>query len=283
VASRRAQKDAARQAREQAVAQIKAQQAFRTRLLMLGGVLAVVIAAVVVVIVVSSSGGGGSVKDVNDQQDGAQYSHAVAQARVASLLQGIPQSGSVLGSPIAPVTITEFGDLVCPICDAYAIDTEPDLILSDVRTGEVKLLWRADDTASGYANEAMFDTTQTAILSAGLQDKAWNFIMLTYYEQPATIGGQDAERVPYVTPSYLANRAQQIPGLKLAPWQANLQNPVFVAKVKSDVRAANTEAPRGTPTLIVQGPKGSVTYDANGELAAVPSVGQLQQLIAQVK
>jgi protein-disulfide isomerase len=282
VASRKQQKEQARAAREAAHAQLRSQQNRRSRVLTLGGVLAVVIAAVVVVIIVSSSGGGGSSGGVLTQRDSAGFTHSGAQADVKTLLSGIPQSGNVLGSPIAPVTITEFGDLVCSTCDAFALESEPQLIQSEVRTGKVQLVYRGDDTASATANGKEWAATQLAARSAGLQNKEWNFIMTVYDEQPLEIDGKSAELATYVTPAYLANRAQQVAGLNMAKWQANLTNPSLKAAVAADLHAAQDEAPNGTPTIIVEGPKGSVTYDSSDTLSAVPTLAQLQALIKQV-
>ena len=35
------------------------------------------------------------------------------------MLKGIPQHGTTLGNPKAPVTFTEYGDLQCPICKDF--------------------------------------------------------------------------------------------------------------------------------------------------------------------
>ena len=72
-------------------------------------------------------------------------------------------------------------------------------------------------------------------------------------------------------------------GLNLKAWQANLGNSTLIKQVRTDLSAAQVEAPRGTPTIIVTGPSGqSQTYDSSGKLSAVPSIAQLKQLIAQV-
>ncbi|MGD0197681.1 MAG: thioredoxin domain-containing protein [Solirubrobacteraceae bacterium] len=288
MASRREQKEAARRAREQAVAQLKAQHARRNRLFMLGGVVAIVIAAIVVVVVVSSSGGGSlkalTSKGLPSQKvDGAYYSPKQAVSLTDTLLAGLPEHGNVLGNPDAPVTITEYLDFVCPTCDDYALATEPQVISTEVRAGTVKLVYRADDTASSFANQNAWVTSQTAALAAGLQNKAWYYILLMYDEQPQTINGQDAEDVAYVNSAYMQNRAEQIKGLNLVQWQSNLTNPTLVRQTNADLAAAKTQAPRGTPTLIVSGAKGSVTWDANGQESAVPTYSQLAGLVSQVQ
>lgn len=245
----------------------------RSQLMLAGVVMVAVIVAAVVVIVISGSGG----KPLTQQQQTGK------SRAVSALLAGIPQSGTTLGSASAPVTITEFGDLVCPICDDYALGTEQQLISAEVRTGKVKLVWRAAYTASSYANASGYTPSQVAIRSAGLQDKGWNYILLTYEVQPTVINGQDAEDVPYVTTSYLQNIAEHIPGLNLVKWQSNMTNTTLIAAVNADTNAAKTDAPRGTPTIIVSGSKGAVTYDQSGsEPSAIPTLAQLQALIAQV-
>ena len=180
------------------------------------------------------------------------------------------------------MTITEYGDLVCPVC-AYLAATElPPIIDQLVRTGRAQLVYKAADTASSYRNEAAFLTDEAGVLSAGLQRKAWDYILLVYDEQPQTIAGQHAEDVAYVTAAYMQSRAQQVAGLDLVRWQADLSNPAVIAQVRAEAASAATQAPNGTPAIIVSGPKGRVTYDANGQLSVVPTVAQMQELISRV-
>jgi protein-disulfide isomerase len=283
VASRKQQKEAARAAREQAVRQMKASQSRRTRMLTLYSVLAVAIVAVAAVILVSSSKGGGSIAGVLTQRDGAADTHAEAAADIKRLLNGIPQHGDVLGNPNAPVTVTEYGDLVCPVCDIFATSTEPQLISAEVRTGKVQLWFRGTETASNFDNNSEYTATQVAARAAGLQDKEWDYILLLYDEQPQTIGGKDAEDVGYVNSAYLLNRAQQIPGLNVAEWQRNLGDASLSQLVNADTASANELGVRGTPTLLFSGPKGTVQYDKDStEPSVIPTLQQMQALIKQV-
>jgi protein-disulfide isomerase len=285
VASRKQQKEAARQAREQRVAQMKAAQSRRTRMSTLSAVVVGVIIAAGVFILVSSSGGGGPASQVLTQRDGAGYSHAGAQANVASLLDGIPQHGNVLGNPNAPITITEFGDLVCSSCDDWDLTSEPQLITQYVRTGKVQLQYRGVETSSGYYNGGEYVATQVAARAAGLQNKEWNYIVLLYDEQPRVIGGKSAELVKYVSSTYLLNRAQQLApyGLNVAEWKRHLNDPTLIQDVTADTAAATQMGVSGTPTIFISGPKGTVQYDKGATLpSVVPTIQQLAALIAQV-
>ena len=60
----------------------------------------------------------------------------------AALLSGIPQSGTTLGSPSAPVRLVEYADLQCVYCGAWARDVFPTLVRRYVRTGKVQLEFR---------------------------------------------------------------------------------------------------------------------------------------------
>src|SRR5438128_9145282 len=58
-------------------------------------------------------------------------------AQTLSMLAGIPQRGGSLGSPAAPATLFEFGDLQCPACAQFATEALPAIVSSYVRAGRV--------------------------------------------------------------------------------------------------------------------------------------------------
>jgi len=274
MAHRLEQKAAARAKREAGERRRAASRMLRHRLELLGAMAVAVVAAIAAVI---AFGGGGAAKP-----RAAVTASPSAVATVSRLLAGIPQSATTLGSASAPVTITEYGDLVCPVCAVFATTTEPQLIATYVRAGRVKLVFRSLETASFSHNHDQFANTIVAVRSAGLQQRAWDYIELAYYEQPRTIGGVPAEEVSYVTPGYLQGLAQQVPSLDLSAWQANTTNASLIAAVAADGAAAQAAGITATPAELVSGPKGTVQYNQTGTLSAVPTLAQLTQLIDQV-
>ncbi len=256
MASRKEQKEAARQ-RRLAEERSRAERARRDRRLrMLGGTLIGAIAVVAVAIAVSS--GGGSAKVIKPNSAAAKQ----AQSKVNTLLAGIPQSGNTLGDPKAKVTLTEYGDLVCPVCKSFALGAQNQLIANEVRQGKVKIVYKALETASGQANGSMFVPSQAAALAAGNQKKAWNYIELFYHEQ-------GDETSSYVTDNYLSGLAAQIPGLNVSQWSSDRQSSALSSKVTADQQAAAAAGFGSTPTLVVSGPKsqaqpivGDTTYGA---------------------
>jgi protein-disulfide isomerase len=248
MASRTKQKEAARARRvaEERAAAERAQRARRTR--MLGGVLALAVAIVGVAIAISVGGSGSSSAPKPTSTAAKQ-----AASTVNNLIAGIPQSGVTIGSPTAKVTVTEFGDLECPLCRDFALGAETQLISNDVRSGKVKLVYRSLETATGSAPDpSIFPVQQAAAYAAGAQNKAWNYIMLFYREQ-----GQEA--TGYVTQSFLDGLAAQIPGLNYSQWLSASKSSSYVSQVTSDQQAAAGQGFTSTPTLTIQGPKGQAT------------------------
>jgi protein-disulfide isomerase len=228
--------------REQARAQRKALEqaelasaARRKRLIQLGVVIGVVVAIIVVIAVATS--GGGSKKVATE---GPRANQEVAA--VTSLLRGIPQSANTLGDPKAPLTMQYFGDLECPVCQAFTLGVIPTLVSKYVRTGKLKIEYRSLETAT--REPETFKTQQVAALAAGKQHHMWDYIELFYHEQ----GTEDSG---YVTEGYLQKLAQQVPGLNLAAWSGARNEPAFSAEVTSDQQAATQAGFTGTPSFLL--------------------------------
>jgi protein-disulfide isomerase len=177
-----------------------------------------------------------------------------------------------LGSPSAKVTMTEYGDLECPVCQTLALGAQNQVIQNDVRSGKVKLVYRSLETASsGSPIPNAFQNQQIAAYAAGLQNFGWNYVELFYHEQ-----GQEA--TGYATESYLDNIAKQIPGLNYSKWLTDRKNPTLLAQLNADQQAASAAGYRSTPTVIVSGPKGSGqplvgVFDYNTYKSAITTVG----------
>jgi protein-disulfide isomerase len=242
MASRTKQKEEAR-ARRLAEEQARTERARRQRRMqMLGGVVLAAVAVIAVAIAISSSGGG---------TKATPSAFKSAAATVDSQLAGIPQSGVTLGSPSAKVTVTEYGDLQCPICRDFALGAEAQLIANEVKAGKVKLTYKSLMTATGNSpNPNIFPTQQAAAYAAGNQAKAWNYILVFYHSQ-----GQ--EGTAYVNQGFLDGIAQAIPGLNFSKWKTDSANPNFQAQVQAEQQQAGTRGFNSTPTIVVQGPKGA--------------------------
>jgi protein-disulfide isomerase len=262
MASRTKQKEEARARRlaEERARVERARRQRRTR--MLGGVVLGAVALVAVAIALSLGGGNSA-----GLAKGKKASQTVAT--VQSLLAGIPQSGARLGNPKAPVTMTYYGDLECPICQDFTLNGGfPQLVSNDVKAGKVQIVYRAFQTAT--RDPTVFQTQQVAALAAGEQQRFWNFVELFYHEQ-------GTEGTSYVTESYLDGLAQQVPGLSINQWKTDRSNSALASQVQADGQSGTKLGVSGTPTLIFQGPKGTATPSSS-----VPSYSELEQAVKKV-
>jgi protein-disulfide isomerase len=260
MASRTRQKEEAR-ARRIAEEQARAEREHRQRRVrLIGGIVVAAIAVVAVAIAISSGGGSSGLKT---------GTAATATSKtVQQLLNGIPQSGATLGNPNAPVTMEYYGDLECPICRDFTLNGGfGQLVANEVREGKVKVVYRALQSAT--RDPSVFREQQVAALAAGKQNKFWHFAELFYREQGTEGSG-------YVTNSYLAQLASQVPGLNLSEWQSARSDSGLAGQVSSDGSTASAAGINSTPTLIFSGPKGKTG------ITGVATYSQLQQAIQQV-
>ncbi len=220
-----------------------ASAARRTRLTQLGIVVSVVVVAIVAILIAT---GGGSKKGLPKT---AHEKNATVN-EVSSLIAGIPQSGNVLGSPTAPVTLQYFGDLECPICQKFTLGSLPTVIPKWVRTGKLRIEYRSLETAT--REPEVFKAQQVAAYAAGKQNKAWNFIETFYHEQ----GEEDSG---YVTEKYLQGIASQVPGLNLTQWTSNRSDPELAKEVTTDAEAAANAGFNGTPSFLIGRSGGSMS------------------------
>jgi protein-disulfide isomerase len=265
MASRTKQKEEARARRlaeERARLERERQQ---RRLRMVVGVVLAAVAVIVVAIAISSNSG----KSNSGLQTGTKANATVSG--VETLLAGIHQNGNTIGNPNAKVTITEFGDLQCPICRDFALGAESTLIAKDVRAGKVKLVYRSLETATGNGpNPGVFPTQQAAALAAGQQQRMWDYIELFYHQQ----GTEDTN---YVNDVYLDGLARQISGLNFAKWNSDRTSSSLTSQVTADEQTAASKGYNSTPTLLVSGPKGQAR-----PIVGDTDYGTLEQAIQSV-
>jgi protein-disulfide isomerase len=226
----------------------------RQRLLQLsaGGVFLAIIVVVVVIIVVSSG-----------SSSGGDPSKLAGKAEVEKLLAGIPQSGTALGKPDAPVKVFEYGDLQCPYCKANAEEVTPEIIENQVRKGEVSITFRNFIIIGPESIPA-----GEAALAAGAQGKGWNFIELFYRNQAEENSG-------YVTEEFIESVGKEAGIPDLAKWNEERKS----GKYKKQIEATSKQAAKlgfsGTPSFAAEGP-GSKGL----ELMGTPeTTGQIEEAI----
>lgn len=122
-------------------------------------------------------------------------------ARTESMLRGIRQTGTALGSPSAAVTLVEFADPQCPYCGMWARDALPAIVDRYVRPGKVRIVF----TGMTFVGSDSETALRTA-LAAGHENRFWDVLELLYENQ-----GQ--ENSGWVTDSLLRSIGAAVPGL----------------------------------------------------------------------
>ena len=201
----------------------QAREVHTKRLWRLGAAVAAAAVIAGVGIAVSSSGG----------------AKPAAPATTSSLLAGIPEHNGVLGDPKAPLTVTEYVDLQCPICAKAAQSTVPALIHDDVRSGKVKLQVR---TLSFLGD----DSVRAARVAAGAerQGKLWPFLEAFYARQ-------GTENTGYVTDGFLREVAKAS-GVDASQAIGQADSSFASGRLQRADADASRMNVQGTPTMTVK-------------------------------
>jgi protein-disulfide isomerase len=226
MSSRVAEKKRLRAEREERERAATDQAQRKRRLGLLGAAVLVAAVAVVLAIVVSSSGGGTSQK-------------ASKPSATTSLFAGIPQKGVVLGNPNAPVTLTEYADLQCPVCKDYTLAVLPTLVKNYVRDGKVRMVFR---NISIIGPESR--TAAEAGAAAALQNHLWQFADRFYHDQGEENSG-------YVTDTFVKKVGGQVAGLDVARMMSQRDSSGAQQQLATATTEAQVRGVDGTPTIFV--------------------------------
>jgi protein-disulfide isomerase len=209
------------------------------RMLITGGTALVLVIALVVVQQVTSGASGGR----------PDLSNLRGVADVKAEFAGLTERTGTIGNANAKVTITEYGDLRCPLCKAFDDTVVPQVVSDIVRPGTAKLQYKAWPILGPNSVEAA-----KAAYAARQQNALWPYLALTYLNQ-------GDENVEWFTRAVARSFASTV-GLDLARFdkdRASAAATKFIAQVSNEATSLGFA---GTPTIRVAGPKGTVTVDA---------------------
>jgi len=191
--------------------------------------------------------------------EGGRLSRAEIRQEVAELLANVPQDGTTLGSPDAPITLRVFGDIECPTVKRFVMNHLPSIVETWVRPGVIKIDYRSLQTDT--VNEGTFFRQETAALAAGRQDRLWNFVA-TFVRQQGRL------RSAYATDEFIAGIASQLPGLERTQWRRDWGDALLSTQVALGIHRAHLEDMYATPAFLI-GRTGGDDYERIG--AAVES------------
>jgi len=163
----------------------------------------------------------------------------VGSKHVASMLRGVPQQGTVLGSRKAPVTLVEFADPQCPYCADWARMALPVLVRDYVRTGKVQIVFSGMHFVGPDSETAL----RTA-LAAAAQGRFWNVLELLYENQ-------GTENTGWVTDPLLRSIGDAVPGLSTSRMLDERQSPAVERLLAQGDALAQQAGVNSTPTFAV--------------------------------
>ena len=166
---------------------------------------------------------------------------------VEALLDGIPQSGTIIGRNDAPVTLVEYADLQCPLCAEWSRQTFPKLVNDYVRDGRLRIEFRGLTFIGPESEDAL-----RAALGAGEQEKLWNVVDLIYTNQGAENSG-------WVTEDFLRAVAAAVPGLDADRMLEAADSSQVTAAVDESAVAAQSDAVSSTPSFLIGTTGGQLT------------------------
>jgi protein-disulfide isomerase len=209
------------------------------RALAIGGGIVAVVAIVIVLAVVLGSGSKGGGLPKNAAAVGSLANGLPGASDVAAEFKGIPQTGTTLGWPFAPVTLTEYIDLQCPICQEFETQVFPDILQRYIRTKKVKVVMKPWAFIGPDSSRA-----QAVAIAAAKQNKAFNFAAVLY-------DNQGTENTGWLTDKMLYNIAVSVPGLKIQPLFTERSTTAVKAAAAQVAADAQVQKVSGTPTIFL--------------------------------
>jgi len=169
-------------------------------------------------------------------------SNAVVNASpVDTTLPKVASQGYVMGSPTAPLEVTEFGDFECPACGRFAVLTEPDVRKNFIDAGKVR--WRFID----YPLPMHRNTWQAsrAAACADEQGKFWPFHDLLYQNQDRW--NSEATGAP---DKVMKEYGRQL-GLNTDQFDKCVDSKKYQAKIQAHLVLAEQRQVQSTPTFVI--------------------------------
>lgn len=198
----------------------------RRAYLAVGGLAGVLAAALIAASVLGARSGGQSASTVQ-----------LSGSDAATLLQGIPQSGSTLGRPAAPVTLVEFADLQCPYCAQWSQQAFAEIVRDYVRPGKVRIVFGGLAFIGPDSERAL-----RFAFAAGSQGKLWNVVHLLY-------ANQGAENSGWASDDLLRKAGAAAPGLRVEQAFAESSSPAVDRQLAAAQDLATRLNVRGTPSF----------------------------------
>jgi protein-disulfide isomerase len=181
------------------------------------------------------------------------YAFAQIQKNVALSLSNLIKHGaSYQGSTSAPVTLIDFSDLQCHLCDRFVTATEPQINSTYVQPGKVAFIFL-------HLPNRGFDSFPAASAAQCTNDQGqfWQYHNLLYNNQGPIDSG-------WANRDNLKKFASQIPGLDMQKFNSCFDSQRQKPVVESSVALAHSLGFTQTPSFIIVKSDGSNPQKVEG-------------------
>ena len=195
-----------------------------------GGILGILVISIIIVIVASMSSSNNETFDVDMTRTHGSISTAL----------GSP----ILGDPLAPITIVEFGDYQCHQCYNWFHNTKPMIMRDYIETGKANLVF-VDFAFLGKDSPKAAQATYCA----DDQNMYWEYhnSLYTFQESKIDNGWANSERLK----SFAFNL-----NLDMTLFDECLDSEKYSKRVQYNSQQARDNGVRGTPGFFIVGPDG---------------------------
>lgn len=149
--------------------------------------------------------------------------------------------GYLLGSPAAPVEVSEFADYQCPACQKFETIQFPSVRQQLIETGLVR--WRYRDFPLEMHPHGR--VAAHAAACANDQGKYWEMHSLIYARQPEWSFARN-------TSGKLSDYAKEV-GLDVDRYDECMKSAKFAGRIQASVDEGNKLGVNGTPTFLIGG------------------------------
>jgi protein-disulfide isomerase len=156
------------------------------------------------------------------------------------------------GSSSAPITVIDFSDLQCPLCQRFVKATEPQINSTYVQAGKVALVFE-------HLPNRGFDSFPAALAAQCTNDqsKFWQYHNLLYSKQGPIDSG-------WANKDNLKKFASQIPGLDMQKFNSCFDSQKYKPFVESNLALAHSLGFTQTPSFIIVKNDGSNPQKVEG-------------------
>jgi protein-disulfide isomerase len=175
------------------------------------------------------------------------------QQRAFDLAVSVDSTDHVIGAPHAPVTLVEYGDFECPNCKQAASAVK---LLLERFAGRARAIFRHFPLEEVHPHAL---AAAQAAECAGGQGKFWEMHDLLFANQE------------HLKINQLHSYAERLQ-LDMARYTAEMDDQVYLQRIREHMEGAHRSGVRGTPTFFVNGRLQDVSFGMRALFDAVEAV-----------